>query len=149
MAMSTYDRVKEFHKAMGIPHADKTIEEITRGRIALIWEEFQEVLDAAGYIIKNIDKDGKMGYPGELVLDGQFWNHDGQDNEHLLKELADLDYVVAGTAEVLSWDFNEAGKRVHESNMSKLDDNGKPVYREDGKVLKGPNYKAPDLGDLV
>ena len=43
----------------------------------------------------------------------------------------------------------EAFKRVHESNMSKLDDNGKPIKREDGKVLKGPNYKAPDLSDLV
>lgn len=39
--------------------------------------------------------------------------------------------------------------RVHNSNMSKLDDNGKPIKREDGKVMKGPNYKAPDLTDLV
>ena len=39
--------------------------------------------------------------------------------------------------------------RVHQSNMSKLDDNGKPIRRADGKVLKGPNYKAPDLSDLV
>jgi hypothetical protein len=40
-------------------------------------------------------------------------------------------------------------QRVHESNMSKLGDDGKPIRREDGKVLKGPNYKAPDLSDLV
>ena len=39
--------------------------------------------------------------------------------------------------------------RVYESNMSKLDDDGKPQYRSDGKVLKGPNYKKPDLYDLV
>jgi len=45
--------------------------------------------------------------------------------------------------------FHEAFKRVHESNMSKLGEDGKPIYREDGKVLKGPNYKEPDLGDLV
>lgn len=45
--------------------------------------------------------------------------------------------------------FNEAFKRVHESNMSKLGDDGKPVRREDGKVLKGPNYKPPVLTDLV
>lgn len=44
---------------------------------------------------------------------------------------------------------NEAFKRVHESNMSKLDATGKPILREDGKVLKGPNYKAPDLTDLI
>ena len=43
----------------------------------------------------------------------------------------------------------EALKRVHASNMSKLGDDGKPIYREDGKVLKGPNYAEPDLSDLV
>jgi hypothetical protein len=45
--------------------------------------------------------------------------------------------------------FMEAFDRVHQSNMSKLGADGNPIYREDGKVLKGPNYKAPDLSDLV
>lgn len=45
--------------------------------------------------------------------------------------------------------FREAFRRVHVSNMSKLGSDGKPVYREDGKVLKGPNYKPPVLDDLV
>jgi RecA/RadA recombinase len=45
--------------------------------------------------------------------------------------------------------FMEAFDRVHNSNMSKLGADGNPIYREDGKVLKGPNYKAPDLSDLV
>ena len=40
-------------------------------------------------------------------------------------------------------------QRVFESNMSKLGDDGKPIYREDGKVLKGPNYKKPTLDDLI
>lgn len=43
----------------------------------------------------------------------------------------------------------EAFERVHASNMSKLGVNGKPIFRDDGKVLKGPNYKEPDLTDLV
>lgn len=43
----------------------------------------------------------------------------------------------------------EAFRRVHASNMSKLDDNGKPILREDGKVMKGPNYKKPYLTDLL
>jgi len=43
----------------------------------------------------------------------------------------------------------DAFQLVHKSNMSKLDDDGNPIFREDGKVLKGPNYKAPDLSDLV
>ena len=40
-------------------------------------------------------------------------------------------------------------QRVHESNMSKLDTNGRPIYRPDGKVMKGPNYKEPYLLDLI
>ena len=49
----------------------------------------------------------------------------------------------------MGWDLDEALDRVHESNMTKLGEDGKPIRREDGKVLKGPNYKAPDLTDLV
>ena len=66
-----------------------------------------------------------------------------------LKELADLIYVCAQYAENMDWDIEQALRRVHRSNMSKLGDDGKPIYREDGKVLKGPNYKPPNLTDLV
>ena len=66
-----------------------------------------------------------------------------------LKELADLVYVCYQYAANMRWDLDEAMHRVHESNMSKLDEDGKPIYREDGKVLKGPNYKPPNLEDLV
>ena len=66
-----------------------------------------------------------------------------------LKELADLVYVCYQYAENMGWLLDEAMNRVHESNMSKLGEDGKPIYREDGKVLKGPNYKPPDLSDLT
>jgi len=66
-----------------------------------------------------------------------------------LKELADLVYVAYQYAANMGWDLDEALNRVHLSNMSKLDDEGKPIYREDGKVLKGPNYKPPTLTDLI
>ena len=46
-------------------------------------------------------------------------------------------------------DLEQALRRVHKSNMSKLGEDGKPIYRKDGKVLKGPNYQPPDLSDLV
>lgn len=92
---------------------------------------------------------------------------------NLLKEFCDLIYVVeqanskgffhtldpqtlANVASLMKWyapvfsegQLADAFERVHASNMSKLVD-GKPIRREDGKVLKGPNYKAPDLMDLV
>ena len=68
--------------------------------------------------------------------------------EEELKELADLVYVCYQYAENMEWDLNEAMDRVHTSNMSKLDENGEPLRREDGKVLKGPNYAPPYLNDL-
>lgn len=69
--------------------------------------------------------------------------------EDLLKELADLVYVTYGYAATFGWDLDEAVRRVHASNMSKLGEDGQPIFREDGKVLKGPNYQEPDLSDLV
>ena len=66
-----------------------------------------------------------------------------------LKELADLVYVCYQMAASQEWDLDEAMRRVHASNMSKLGEDGKPIYREDGKVLKGPNYAPPNLKDLV
>ena len=47
------------------------------------------------------------------------------------------------------WDLDKAVRRVHASNISKLDETGKPVLRDEGKVLKGDQYKEPDLSDLV
>jgi predicted HAD superfamily Cof-like phosphohydrolase len=69
-------------------------------------------------------------------------------NEACLKELADLVYVCYQFAASFGWDLDEALDRVHESNLSKLVD-GKPLRREDGKILKGPNYQPPSLIDLV
>ena len=66
--------------------------------------------------------------------------------------MQNLQYVLSGTLislNPISGDFDTAFNRVHFSNMSKLDYNGNPIYRKDGKVTKGPNYKAPTLGDLI
>ena len=72
------------------------------------------------------------------------------DRAACLKELADLIYVCAQYAENMDWDIEQALRRVHQSNMSKLGEDGKPIYRKDGKVLKGPQYQPPDLtSDLV
>lgn len=71
------------------------------------------------------------------------------DAENMLKELADLSYVTFGFAATFGWDLDEAIRRVHASNMSKLGDDGQPIHRPDGKVLKGPNYEEPYLTDLV
>jgi len=93
----------------------------------LIVEEFKEFLEAEGMLFRN-----NAEFPAEA-----------------LKELADLVYVCYQYAENMGWFLDEALDRVHVSNMSKLGEDGLPVYREDGKVLKGPNYKPPTLTDLI
>jgi len=93
----------------------------------LIVEEFKEFLEAEQQLL--------YGYT--------------RNAEDCLKELADLVYVCYQYAANLDWDLDEAMYRVHKSNMSKLDENGHPIYREDGKVLKGPDYQPPTLTDLV
>ena len=118
------EQAKEFRSKYGIQNrADRS----NRARQhALIVEEFKEFLQAEGM----------------LFMHGR--NH----QEHALKELADLVYVCYQYAENMGWFLDEALDRVHKSNMSKLDEDGNPIYREDGKVLKGPNYKPPNLSDL-
>ena len=71
-----------------------------------------------------------------------------EDKVNTLKELADLVFVCYQYAVARNWNLDTAMKRVFESNMSKFVD-GKPLRREDGKILKGPNYQPPYLDDLV
>ena len=118
------EQAKEFRSKYGLRNsADRS----TRGvQHKIIVEEFKEFLEAEGM----------------LFMHGR--NHQAD----ALKELADLVYVCYQYAENMGWFLDEALNRVHLSNMSKLDEDGKPILREDGKVLKGPNYKPPDLSDL-
>lgn len=63
--------------------------------------------------------------------------------------LADLLYVTYGAALTFGIPIREVFAEVHRSNMTKLDDEGNPIYRDDGKVLKGPNFSAPNLMPLL
>lgn len=63
--------------------------------------------------------------------------------------LTDLLYVVYGAGHAFGIDLDECFLEVHSSNMSKLGEDGKPIYREDGKVLKGPDYFPPDLKEIL
>ena len=83
-----------------------------------------------------------------LQAEGMLFMHGRNHQEEALKELADLVYVCYQYAENMGWFLDEALNRVHLSNLSKLGEDGKPILRDDGKVLKGPNYKPPDLSDL-
>ena len=62
--------------------------------------------------------------------------------------LTDILYVVYGAGHAFGIDLDACYREVHSSNMSKLGEDGKPIYREDGKVLKGPNFRSPDLAQF-
>ena len=72
-----------------------------------------------------------------------------QDLVGIADALTDLLYVVYGAGHAYGINLDDCFAEVHRSNMSKLDDESQPIYREDGKVLKGPNYIPPDLGQII
>jgi predicted HAD superfamily Cof-like phosphohydrolase len=73
----------------------------------------------------------------------------GGNLEGVTDALCDILYVTYGMAHSFGIDIDECFREVHVSNMSKLGEDGKPIYREDGKVMKGPNYKPPNLKQYV
>ena len=98
-------------------------------QVELIREEFSEFIEAAA----------------ECFADPE--NTDRRVD--LIKELSDLVFVCYQFAAAFNIDLDKAMDLVYESNMSKLDEQGKPIYRVDGKVLKGPNYKPPALNECI
>jgi predicted HAD superfamily Cof-like phosphohydrolase len=127
MKKTTLEQVQEFHETYGLPveATPKIDDEKTNAlRINLLAEELDELKEAlaAGDIVEVLDALTDLQY----VLDGA--------------------YLSFGLHDVKIAAFDE----VHRSNMSKLGADGKPIRRpEDGKVLKGPNYFEPDLGQFV
>lgn len=137
---TNYEKVREFHTAFGLDLDNKTpTKALVMLRTDLIDEEQEELLH-------------EVFDCGELwTLDKDLVEYylDNFNRERVAKELADILYVTYGTAAAFGIDIDAVFDIVHESNMSKLGEDGKPIYREDGKVLKGPNYKEADLTGVV
>ena len=119
--------VKRFHKAFGIGYKKAPIAKLEASKLKLrfdlMQEENEEYLEAAQNddLVEVADALGDMLY----ILCGTIIEHGMQDK----------------ITEV----FNE----IQRSNMSKLGSNGKPIYREDGKVMKGPNYFKPSIAEIL
>ena len=123
----TINKVKEFHKVFGLEYHEQpeaAIEKkIIELRHRLMQEENDEYLEAA--MENNLP----------LIADA----------------LGDKLYILCGTiiAHGLQHKITEVFNEIHRSNMSKLDDNGKPIYREDGKIMKSSNYFLPDIKGVL
>lgn len=116
--------VRQFHQTFGHPVADKPelIDEYRSNlRLNLIAEEYAELENAVR--------------EGDLV--------------EIADALADLEYVLHGMALEYGIPLHEVVAEVHRSNMTKLDDDGKPIYREDGKILKSKNYEPPRIKEVL
>ena len=121
--------VEDFHQAMGLPvDGSLTDRGLQALRLGLLREELEE-LEEAVHAYQESPDPSRAGA--------------------LLKELADLQYVVTGYAVTFGLPLEEAFLRVHESHLTKRDPQGRPTVREDGKVLKGPHYRPPHLDDLM
>lgn len=123
--------VKEFHDTFA--PKQKAQDFLTRSarRMDLIAEEYDEVGEAIIHL--------------ENTFLGMTSSTFQEDLEWVAKELADLLYVVYGTAEEFGIPLEKVFKAVHESNMSKVWDDGEVHYNSSGKVMKPPTYSPPDL----
>ena len=74
---------------------------------------------------------------------------EGMDIVEIADALTDILYVVYGAGHAFGIDLDTCYTEVHRSNMSKLGEDGKPIYRDDGKVMKGPDYFSPNLKDIL
>jgi len=131
------DKVSEFHRAMGLDIYSDPYVSLLERRKNLLLEEVQETVEAIDKITMELMRGKKPST---------------EDWANFLKELNDVQYIISGTFisfNTFLGDLDTSFNRVHDSNMSKLDEEGNPVYNKEGKVLKGPNYKIPDLKDLV
>jgi len=120
--MSNFEKVSEFMNAFGQTVETKpTWTSVSELRYELIREELEELREAL----------------------------DVKDIIGVADALTDLLYVVYGAGHSFGIPLDKCFEEVHNSNMSKLGEDGRPIYREDGKVLKGPNYWQPDLKKVL
>ena len=135
MTMTRLQEALKFRETFGQPIigeldcSTKELQDLWDMQVDLIEEEAGEFFDAVYVGMEEIENVKKR--------------------ENILKELSDLVFVCYQFAACFGLDLDVAMARVFDSNMSKLDKRGNPIYREDGKVLKGPFYRQPDLESLV
>ena len=133
--MNDYERkVREFHVATGAA-VDKGFDAgLLELRKTLIAEEVKELFAEIDRAVADLKAGREVATETRL---------------NLMKEIADVQYVLSGSSVTFGLPADEVFARVHDSNMSKLGPDGKPLVRADGKILKGPNYHPPKLDDLL
>lgn len=119
--------VKKFHKAFGIGYKKEPIAKLDDSKIKLRYDLMQEENEEYYEAAKNND----------LV--------------EVADALGDMLYILCGTIieHGMQYKIKDVFEEIQRSNMSKLGADGKPIYREDGKVMKGPNYFRPNIAEIL
>ena len=119
------------------------------------FEKVKNFMETFGQDVKNkpsfsTDKINKLRY--DLIkeeLDEFKVALDRKDILEVADALTDILYVTYGAGHAFGIDLDKCFQEVQNSNMSKLNENGKPIYNEDGKVMKGPKYFKPNLKEII
>lgn len=135
MSKTNFQRVQEFHRAFGVPSAENPTppgRELADLREALIGEEFEEFW--LGHL------NGELEFEPNLI--------------EIADAIGDMLYVIYGTADQYGLDADAIFAEVHRSNMSKLDENGKPLFHDGitgpkGKVKKSDRFEEPKLREVI
>lgn len=162
--INTIDLVRQFHYTFNHPVAKELTKSTAfyrRLRVQLILNELAELAQAAGVPIElevkpTAEPDNKKAgimngmRKREWVAPPEMCYSDRHvDIVETADALADLDYVVQGSNLTFGIPAGLVMYEVHASNMSKLDDEGKPIWDENGKIVKGPNFKEPDIKSVL
>ncbi len=118
-------QVREFHDAYLLPVADRPSAQLPAGQVVLRQDLIEE----------EVAELRRGGASGDVIA--------------VADALADIVYVAYGTACVYGIDLDAVLDEVHASNMTKLGSDGRPLHRGDGKVLKGPGYRPPDIAGVL
>lgn len=146
---SNFEQVQDFHLIFDNGYKDSNIENkdriFLRGKLLL--EELVEVFDELNLQIYMEHNSSNHSYAPRVAFK-QDKNHK-IDKAKVAKELADLLYVTYGAGDTMDIPMDDVYAEVHRSNMSKLGRDGKPIRREDGKILKSELYKPADINKIL
>jgi len=136
-------RVSEFHRVYGQPIEETPrvpSDDVVRLRARLIAEEFVEMMEATFGACHAIDEE-----IGDVIENSKV----DVDLPDYADALADMAYVIEGANLTFGINSTAVLAEVQRANLSKLGSDGKPVRREDGKIVKGPNFSPPDVSKIL
>lgn len=146
--------VRKFHETFGHPAPgviDVSDPKLRKLRVDLLAEELLEFAKASGVelVLRKTLVQSKIGVEYQAVFETKLIPDAVPDVVEMADGLGDILYVAHGANIAYGFPGVAIFNEIHESNMSKAGEDGKPVVREDGKIMKGPNYHKPRIKEVL